>query len=170
MTLGIVHQLPLRGASGIASRDKPEFSETIHVFLALGEVDRDIGRRCDELEQPIENRAGSLGAPNPPAFAVRAALAEILGRAPGHLEQQLAALVAVVIGGDDVERLTARLRFDLDAELGFEPFDRFAVDLAGLDTHQVPRTSAFAGLVIVPFPFFAPVISIATLPLVPKRN
>src|SRR5689334_20301057 len=98
--LGVLRS-PLPGPAGVAGCDQPGLLAGLNIALALDHRDLAAGaRRLDDPGEAIENTAGVAELPVPATVAVRFALAEVLGRIASDLEQQLARLVRVVVGGD----------------------------------------------------------------------
>jgi hypothetical protein len=94
---------PFEGSARVAGRGETEFLERVNVPLALGDVDPFTS--LDGLQdagKAIQHPAGIAQPPLPAADTIGTALAEVLRREPDYLEKQLAALVGVVVGVNDL--------------------------------------------------------------------
>ncbi|MHC4405411.1 MAG: hypothetical protein ACYTG0_37670 [Planctomycetota bacterium] len=98
---------PFAGAARIARCNKSERREPIAILLAFGQKDdlRRIGR--NQLRKPIQHLAGASRFPLPTAPGFRPTLDKVLWPLPDHLVKQLAPLVAVIVGGDNLRPAVA---------------------------------------------------------------
>jgi len=96
-----VMPLPLAGTARVARRQESQRDEAVHVLFALRYED-DFGRiGCDQLVESVEHSADVLDRPRPASTRLGHSLPKGLGLHPDDLEEQIAALVAVVVGLDD---------------------------------------------------------------------
>ena len=94
---------PLPRTPGVAGRHHARLLQRVNVLLALNDPDRaPVLDRLKHLRQPVEDTAGVAELPFPTPGTIRLALAEVLRREPDDLEERLAALVRVVVLGDDL--------------------------------------------------------------------
>ena len=164
---------PLAGAHRVGRCGEAELLQAVNVLLALddehGVLERD---RLDELRKVIGHLAHALHRPDPAVLHLVGrvvgrrppALPEVLGIEADCLEEEIAALVDIVVGGDDLRprrwrglfglgtrRVAARPPVVADVEaLLAEPVDSLAVQASGLAADQVEDAAALPRLVIEP--------------------
>ena len=145
---------PLAGALAVAGGDEPQLDEVVDVLFALGDVDRGVERRRDQLRQPIGDAPHPVEFPGP-AGAIRSALFEAPGLVPNRLIEQLAGFVPVVIGGGDMPPLyLLALGLDINTQFVAKPAADLAIADVRLGFDQRPCVAADLGLVIEPLAGF----------------
>jgi hypothetical protein len=89
--------LPLARAASVARSGKAMFYHCERVFLAFRQVYRQsVFNRGNDFRQSKENAVNSSHVPNPPALAIRAALAKAFRLIPYNLKKQIP--IGIVVG------------------------------------------------------------------------
>ena len=141
---------PFLDTARVRRRREPDGAEVVYILLAFRDVDRlTRGNGLHQLGQQVGDAARVTEGPNPAAIPIGTPLPETFRLIPDDLKQQLAVLVGVVVGRDDLpfgviggdDGLTSHQPF------ATKPFRRLVIPLA---SDQVIDAAALIGLVVEP--------------------
>jgi hypothetical protein len=144
----VVTSVPFTGTARICRRGEIQSHQSVDVFFAFGDYDRPlVGDGFEQDRKPIQYPAYTLQIPCP-AAAVRPALSESFRHEPANLEQQIAALIDVVVRCDRVAE--RRCVMPVYKSLLTQPCDRLAIGQAARVLDKIERTAADVFFVVEP--------------------